>query len=375
MVNLQQTKLNEDGSRKVSQIIKQVILNAATSDGIEPAEELTPFAKDALTSSGDTPLTMLKILFKKQKTRATATPRFISAMRKGNLTYENGIPDNFSITQLPQTLQGTPVEKLDIGRMLNMDENGTITENDTNTMHKSVLPVSRTMHFLQDKMKAFQIVVGEYFGTNSWVYNDATMWVTWIEDNFSTLQEIRAQRDQDLPVKIEIAISDRFNRIFNAAIVGIPDESLFDNRILDGILLRTTYLELPSAVREAISSNKRRQEAQPTNQNQNRRQRQGIARVNHENHPLELKMLSDQYRSNVTPYIQTHKDKVPKFDDNTDECLKFCFLGYCNEDCPRSKAHVAIKRGTKRFDILTKLKSSCMQSNKPTPDFQKGEEQ
>jgi hypothetical protein len=156
--------------------------------------------------------------------------------------------------------------------------------------------------------------------------------------------------------------------------IGVPDESLFDTRILDGILLRTTYLELPNAVRNAMPNNKRQRDNQAGAQPQQNRQRQGIARVNHDNQPTELKLLPDQYRTNVTPYIQAHKDKVPKYDDITDECLKFCYLGYCNDNCPQSKAHSPVKRGTKRFDLLKQLKANCAQSNKPAQDFQKGEE-
>lgn len=86
LVNATADKLDSDGTRKIGQIVKETILNASTIDGIAPAEELTPFAKDVLSATGDTPLTHIKILFAKKKVRAVPTPKFISAAKKGNLT-------------------------------------------------------------------------------------------------------------------------------------------------------------------------------------------------------------------------------------------------------------------------------------------------
>jgi hypothetical protein len=164
LINATTDKISEDGSRKVGQVIEQMILNDATPDGVKPAKELTQFAKDVLSSTGDTPLTHLKIIFSKNKVRATPTPRLIAAIKKGTFTYDNGVPDNLSITQLPQSLLGTKIEKLDIARLLNMDENGTISEIDTTTMHNSILPLSCTLHYLRDKAHAFEVLVREYFG-------------------------------------------------------------------------------------------------------------------------------------------------------------------------------------------------------------------
>lgn len=374
LTNATVDKLSEDGSRKVSNIIKQMILNAGTKDGVNPGEALTQFAKDILSATGETPLTMIKILFAQNGVRAVPTPRLIAALKKGNLTYDNGIPDNFSITQLPQSLQGTEIEKLDVARLMNMDENGTISEMDTEAMHKSILPLSRTLHYLQDKAHAWEVIVKEFIGNDTWMHRDARMWHEFIRDNFHELQEIRGTRDAELPIKMELTVSDRFNRILRTAMLTVPDESLFDTAILDGILHRTSYLEIPSAVRAVLeASSKKRTAASQNGGQQQRRQRTGIQRINHDNQPTELRITSDQYRNKVTPFIQNNRDKVPKFDESTDECLKYVFLGYCNADCPRCKAHNQVKRGTKRFDALSKLKNSVMKNEKHSSDFQNGE--
>jgi hypothetical protein len=101
------------------------------------------------------------------------------------MTYDNGIPDGLSLTQLPQSLQGTELEQVDIGRLMNMDENRTITETDTLTLHKSILPVSRTMYYLQDKVNAWSSFCKRFFGEQSWVSLDTTSWENWIDKNFS----------------------------------------------------------------------------------------------------------------------------------------------------------------------------------------------
>ena len=257
-----------------------------------------------------------------------------------------------------------------------MDENGTISEIDTTTMHKSILPLSRTLHYLQDKAHAFEVLVREYFGENSWVHRDAAMWTSWIDDNFHELQEIRASRDPELPVKIEVIISNRFNRIFRAAMLGVPDQELFNQTMLDGILNRTSYLELPSAVRLALTNSSKRRNESTTNTTNNNsrqtRQRTGIVRVNHDNQPNEIKISSDEYRSKATPFLQTNKNKVPQFDDTTDECLKFAYLGYCNTDCPRAKAHTTIKCSTKCFENVTQFKNQFTKASAQA-DFQNRE--
>jgi hypothetical protein len=313
---------------------------------------------------------MVGIMFQKNKVRAVPTPKFIKAIQSGNLTYENSIPDGCSITQLPQSLQGTELEQIDMARLLNMDENGTISENDTLTLNKSVLPISRTMHYLQDKAHAWEVFCKTYFGDISWTYLSAQTWKQWIDDNFSKLQEIRASRDRDLPVKLELSISDRFNRILRALMISPPDEALFDDSSKEGIINRTTYLEIPTAIQDMINKagNHRRNNDTPA---ANKRNKASTIRINHENQPLELQMSSDQYLSKAIPYIQSHKDKLPKFDNTTDECIKYALLGYCNNDCPRKKSHTKFSRGTSRFDKLNKLNKlkQAINNYNHTPDI------
>lgn len=305
-----------------------MILNLGTKDGVNPASDLTQFAKDILSATGDTPLTMIKILFQQHGVHAVSTPRLVAALKKGNLSYDNGIPDNFSITQLPQSLQGTEIERLDIACLMNTDENGTISKLDTEAMHKSVLPLSRTLYYLQDKAHAWEVLTQAFVGDDTWVHQDAAMLREFVANsNFDELQEIIGTRDPELPIKMELTISDRYNRICRAAMLTVPDESYFDTTILDGILHRTAYLEIPSAVRVVLdAASKKRPSSTLNGGPQQKRQRNGIQWVNHDNQPSELRLSSDQYRNKVTQYIQNNRDKVPKYDDTTDECLKYTYL-------------------------------------------------
>ena len=180
LVNATASKFNDDGTKKIGKIIKEVVCNASTTDGQNPSPDLTSLAKDILSLPGDQPLILLNILFHKNKTRARATPKFISAMRKGNLTYESANPDGLSIAQLPQFLAGTELRELDISRLLNMEENGTITEIDTLNLNKFRRGLVR-------------------------VPGSRQLTATWIDKNFNELQEIKAACDKDLPAKVEIA--------------------------------------------------------------------------------------------------------------------------------------------------------------------------
>jgi hypothetical protein len=229
-------------------------LNISTEDGINPATELTPFAKDVLTSTGDQPLTHLTILFAKRKIRAIPTPRFIQAIRKGNLTYNGGLPDNCSITQLPQSLQGTDLEGLDLAKLMCMDDNGTISEADTDKLNKTVMPFSRTLHYLQDKADAQAAFFDEYCGPDSLIAREANNWAEYIRDNFSELQEIKNHRDPLLPIRMEVAIADEFNRILKAGRLGVIDEKHFADDIRDGILRRTACIDIPIAITEMLTN-------------------------------------------------------------------------------------------------------------------------
>ena len=379
LVNATASKFNDDGTKKIGSIIKEVISNASTEDGENPSDDITTFARDILSLPGDQPLIHLNILFQKHKVRARATPKFIAAIRKGNLTYENGIPDGLSITQLPQSLQGTELEELDIGKMLNMEENGTITEVDTVNMNKSILQVSRTIHYLQDKTRAWSVFCAEYFGPHSYTALEADSWNTWIEENFNELQEIKASRDRDLPVKIEVAISEQFNRIFRSAMLGVPTESAFNSVLREGILTSSTYLSIPTAIKTLIEKpNKRKNENNGSAQT-SKKPRGAANKVTHDNQPRELNLTQDQYRSKAIPYIQNNKDKLPKYDNNTDECMKYTLLGHCNGDCPRSRSHTKVNKNTQRYEKLAKLRTDIIQSNpnrqnQRRQDFGQGEE-
>ena len=379
LVNATAAKFSDDGTKKIGAIIKEVVCNASTTDGENPSDDLTPFARDILSLPGDQPLIHINILFQKNKIRAKATPKFISAARKGNLTYDNGMPDGLSITQLPQSLVGTDFEDVDMGRLMNMEENGTITENDTLTMNKSVLQVARTMHFLQDKARAWKTFCSEYFGPNSYTAQEAEGWSTWIDEHFNELQEIKQSRDKYLPAKIEVAISEQFNRAFRSSMLGVPDESIFNSVLREGILTNTTYLDLPSTIKQILEQNSNKRKNESNNSSQPNKKAKGAAnKITHDNQPREITLTQDQYRTKCIPYVKDNRDKIPQYDNNTDECLKFDFLGYCNGDCKRKNAHKRVNKGTRRYDNLVKLRNEILQYSPNTQDnnqdFGQGEE-
>lgn len=378
LVNAHAKGFADQETKKIGSLVREVVLNASTTDGSHPAKELTNFAKDILSLPGDNPLTMIKILFAKNKINATPTPKFVAALRKGNLTYDGGIPDGFSLTQLPQSLHGTNAEKIDIARLMNMDENGTITEADTLSLNKSILPLSRTLHYLLDKLEAWAAILSATFGPESFPSLEAASWNVWLKENFRDLQEIKITRDPDLPLKIELAISDNFNRMFRAAMLGVPDESHFHPQLRENIAHRTAYLEIPSAVQDHLNKNNKRKQPNDNTPGATKRQRGTATKILHEGQPMELKLTPEQYKTHAIPFLQSNKAKLPKFDPNTDECMKFAYLGYCNNDCPRKAAHKKIQRSSERYNTMKQLRAKIMQTTNPQQaqqqtDFQPGE--
>jgi ferredoxin len=342
--NAEHIRKSEEGTRKIGHIVKETVLNASTTDGVSPAESMTQFAKDILSSTGDAAVHLLKILFRKHKVRVQPTPKLINALKKGSFAYDNGLPDNLSITQLPATLQGTELKEVDIARLLSLEASKAITETQTESLNKSILPISRTLYYLLDKAHAWAVIMEAMFGPNSFIAIEASSWHNLFTENFGDLQEICTVWDNNLAPKIEISISEILNRAFRSSMIGVPDESIFNNKLREEIFDRTAHLELPTAVKAVLDrpkNAKRGNEPPTTNTGGNsKRQRNSGVRVNHNNQPIILKLTPDQYRANVGPFIQANKDKLPKYDVNTDECMKFAFLGYCNGDCPRKAAHV-----------------------------------
>ena len=52
--------------------------------------------------------------------------------------------------------------------------------------------------------------------------------------------------------------------------------------------------------------------------------------------------------------------KAPQ-NNGDDECLKFCYLGYCNSDCKRKNNHIPVKPNSDRFNALKTFRNKALE--------------
>ena len=159
--------------------------------------------------------------------------------------------------------------------------------------------------------------------------------------------------------------------------LSVPTESLFYSKIRDGILNNTTFffLTLPLAVKTALDRNNNKRKNENSNNGQNNKRSKGPGnKVSHDNQPKDIVLTQEQYRTKAIPFIQNNKEELPKYDNNTDECLKFTLLGHCNGDCPQGGSHEKVNKGTQRHVRNEILQFNPSKQNQETKqDFGEGE--
>ena len=100
--------------QKIPNNILQMLRNAGTKDGQEPAEDITENLRDIMRSGQENTQLSLDLMLHKQKATASPTARFVRGIHKGLWAYDPGIPDNVTIMNLPANLLGTSLENIDM---------------------------------------------------------------------------------------------------------------------------------------------------------------------------------------------------------------------------------------------------------------------
>jgi hypothetical protein len=208
---------------------------------------MTQFAKDILSSTGDAAVHLRKKLFRKHKVRVQPTPKLINALKKGKrLIHLRQWPArHFSITQLPATLQGTELEEVDIARLLSLEAS---PRQKASTKASSQSPEHSTTY-------SIKLIPGPSLWKPCLAPNPSSpsKHHLGITGSQKTSEKIRTVWDNNfLAPKIEISISEIFNRAFRNSMIGVPDKTIFNNKLREGILNRTAHLELPTAVKAVL---------------------------------------------------------------------------------------------------------------------------
>eukprot|EP00986_Skeletonema_menzelii_P010514 scaffold5138_cov74-Skeletonema_menzelii.AAC.1 len=369
-----------EGKRKIGKQIKSFLLNAMTHDGETPATELTESMSDVLKSSTAEIQLTVSIILNKHNANASPTPDLIKALKLGKLWHEPGQPEGMCIFNLPQSLNNTPFENIDVIRLEEEQKFGqTLTDSEREALYSKHISVSRTINHLLAKARSLLAIFTELLGPNIPVTEEAENWVAFISDNLYTLQMRQRSFDPSLPARLESIFDAQINEFFCSARYGVPDLKVLDGNDLRQSLLRGIIKpDIPKAIEEALNP--------PTKPKNDDRKRKGddpagadkrapFSTVNHNNQPRELQMSTEKFRLVIQNSISKRLVTAPMCPSkDCSECCKFIFLGQCNSKCPRTAAHTSPAGNKARMDTLRKFIQDCLlaykENKKPSdPDF------
>ena len=209
--------------QKIPNNILQMLRNAGTKDGQEPAEDITENLRDIMRSGQENTQLSLDLMLHKQKATASPTARFVRGIHKGLWAYEPGTPDNVTIMNLPANLSGTSLENIDMPKLKEEEARGrTLTDKERNALYGKVTIPSKTIQYLQEKVKAWEAITTQSFEPDSIIAEEATNWREWLDENVTILKNKTYTSDRDLPVRIECIISDLNNQFLTAAKFEVP---------------------------------------------------------------------------------------------------------------------------------------------------------
>ena len=322
--------------QKISSNMEQMLLNLGTVDGQNPAPQLTNTLKDLMRSSGeDIPLS-IDIMLQKEKAFASPTARFLRGIQKGAWSYETGHPDNCTLINLPSTLSGTPLDGLDISKILGSEDDAKrqLTSKEQQALFSSTICPSRTFHFLHSKQKAWTAITKGAFGEDSAMAAESERWRDWTDENMEELQEKQASEDKDLPCRVECIQADLTNKYAKAAKYGVPSDNLIQGEnIRAGILQGTIKPNIPQAVHEALHPTRKRDRdnggrggggggggSHGGHDKPTKKARWNP--VEYKNRPREFQFSPDKYKNVIYDQMSQHKISPPKYKPgNCSECM------------------------------------------------------
>eukprot|EP00970_Alexandrium_tamarense_P012511 scaffold2932_cov155-Alexandrium_tamarense.AAC.2 len=177
-------KKRDDETTKIHKVTKRFILNASTSDGDSPAEDLTADATECMSAKSSVAIDIINGILHSGKAYAAITPKCIKAMNTGQWTYPPGSPGNLCLFSLPPTANGTSYENTNISRILYDDENNRdISDDDKDLLTKQTIVLPHNLHTLMKMCKTFSVLLNAFCGPDSIVATAAANLVEWLQTN------------------------------------------------------------------------------------------------------------------------------------------------------------------------------------------------
>lgn len=377
------TAANTKSKQKIGKQITNLICNAMTPDGENPATKLTETLTDMMKGSNAEIKLNLDIILNKHNAPATPTPDFIRAVKNGDWVHDPGKPSGITVFNLPHSLANTIFETFDLGRLEEEQKHGrNLTDAEREAMYSKQISVSRTLNTLLAKTKSYAAFLKESLGPGIPASDAADEWTAFLTNNLNDLHNRQRLCDPHLPARLESLIASQFNEWFGQSRFGVPPISVLATDSVRQHVLRG-YLkpDIPKSIEEALNPPKNKNDDRKRKGGPNDLQSGSDKRPNrtvphpHENQPREFSMGTDKFKLLVQNSISKNLVKVPMAPSaGCTECCKYIFLGQCHSRCPRVDAHSPPAGNKPRMDALRKLLKDCHlaykdNKNPSDPDF------
>ena len=352
-------KLKEKSDKnKISDPTKEYLKNIFTTDGENKLTEVPPKLASMMTTNVETLAANLDLELHSNKTPANPSINFIKAVHKGSYHHPTGRPDNLSPLMIPYSLISASNENMDTQSLLAAEERNSdlSSEEKAAIVTNNKLTPPRTLAFSIKMMNGYTTVL-KLGGEDSLLYLSTKDFADWLVEHEEVLGEITATYDIKLPTKILFSVGDALNSFFKEGRYSVPSQHWLDFESLKRNLLANQYtINLPPSVTQAFDGKKRGRDEKNSKDNSRDNKR---TVVQHQNQPIQLKTTKETHNSKITPYIRSDNVSIPK-NNNEEECLRWCYLGYCNSNCLRKGNHVPVKNGSTRCKKLVDFKKKAI---------------
>ena len=382
MVEVQEAtlKLKEENSKtKISDPVANFLKNAFTTDGVNPRTDIPDGLKTLMKSKPDETAMNLDLVLNREKTKAKPTASFIKALNKGNYTHEIGKPGGLTPLSIPYTQMGSGQENHDIEQLLAMEANSEeLSPQQKKILNLTSIHPPRTIDYASRMAQGYKSTIKQG-GDDTVPFAAIEEMCYWIAENEQTLSENTAAFDKHLPAKLLYTIGAQFNSYFNESKFRVPSQKWLDfSTLQDQMMNNQYYITLPEPITTILELKRKREEEYNNNDDdEGPEEKKHITIHEHENQPIELKSNRGFYSRIMIPLMKRLNDldlSVPKFDENTNECLNYSLLGECNSNCPRKKAHKPVQTGSKRYEQLLEFREKGIElyninKSNEEPDF------
>ena len=368
-----------DGRHSIHYTTDNMIRRLSTTDGDEPAQQLSTLAKEMLSQSKrHTAGHLLQLSLNADGiSRCSFTPAFIEALCTGQLISKKAFePSPFSPFGCAPSFEGTSFQDIDIELILSKRDSGEqLADKEKKAILDSNLVLARSASQLRRILCIFAGATSQYFGKNSDLANFTNDWKDFSDQHEDRIADISSNFDKDICTKIQFHVGQVTNDYLEEGRLRMPDQALLlTANIQTSILQNAISLQLPPFIMSFLYPKKSsgKQHEGSNSDDKNGGDKKGKL-VKNEAQDRQLKCNNDFYKHVINKGVKSDSITNPKMDSGEEECLRFHYKGICNKKCYRASSHSRAS-GNRRKNLLD-FKNQCIEiynkeKSEDEPDFQ-----